>query len=148
MSEPDKEKISERLAENIKEQSTWIRGFFMLVFLVIYGVSKAVLIAVVIFQFVSRLLTRQTNSRLQVFSVSLVAYLYQIALYLTYNSEEQPFPFGEWPRADVLGGAAVGAGRAARARSKKSAGAKSSAAGGKASTAGETKSGEQGKSKS
>lgn len=118
MSDSDKENMTNRLTENIKEQSTWIRGFFMLVFMVIYGVSKAVLIAVVVFQFISRLLTRQTNTRLQVFSRALAAYLYQIALYLTYNSEEQPFPFGEWPAADLLGGAAVVSGGSTKPRRK------------------------------
>jgi hypothetical protein len=84
--------------ENLKTRSTWIRGLFMLLFIAVYGMAEALLGAILLFQFVSLLLTRQTNSRLRDFSRQLCAFLYEIALYLSFNSDDKPYPFGPFPR--------------------------------------------------
>jgi hypothetical protein len=85
------------LEQNIKSRSTWLRLLFMILFIVLWGISRLVILAAVILQFFWVLFTGQTNSRLGRFGLSLATYSYQIILYLTYNSEEQPFPFAEWP---------------------------------------------------
>ncbi len=69
----------------------------MLVFAFCLGVAKFVMFAVVLFQFASVLLTSNTNANLLQFGQALSVYQYQIMRFLTYNSEEQPFPVGEWP---------------------------------------------------
>jgi hypothetical protein len=55
---------------------------------------------VVVFQFLSQLLTRRTNQRLLKLGQSLSTYSYQILVFLTYNSEYRPYPFGAWPKGE------------------------------------------------
>ena len=87
-----------QLAKNLKSKSIWMRLLFMLVITLLYSVSRIVVGAVVIVQFFWVLFTSETNQKLQVFGKSLAAYTNQIILYLTFNTEERPFPFDmDWP---------------------------------------------------
>ncbi len=90
--------MDEELKQNITETGTWMRAFYMIIFFLIYSVAEAVLAAVVIFQFLSRLFTGKINEKLLVLGANLSTFAYEILLYLTYNSEIKPFPFGEWPQ--------------------------------------------------
>ena len=83
--------------ENIKERSTWLRLFFMLVVFILSGVASMVTGAVVLLQFFWVLFSGETNKQLEGLGQSLATYLYQIVRYLTFNTEERPFPFAEWP---------------------------------------------------
>jgi hypothetical protein len=74
----------------------------MLVFLVFYSVAKVTIIAIIAFQFILSLLTGATNEKLVTLGKSLSTYLYQILLFLTFNSENHPYPFSDWPKADSL----------------------------------------------
>ena len=89
--------MADHIKENIKEQSTWVRAFYMIVMAILYSLTEFVILAVVVFQFLSKLVTAKTNERLLGFGKSLSTYIYQIMLFLTYNTEEKPFPFAEWP---------------------------------------------------
>ena len=84
--------------EHVKARSTWLRLFFMLVVIVLYGVSRVVVGAVVLLQFFWVLLTGKTNQRLEQLGQALATYTYQIIRYLTFTSEKRPFPFDmDWP---------------------------------------------------
>lgn len=85
------------IKENVKRRDTWIRGLYMLLFLVIYSLAEIIIAAVVVFQFVSKIITGNANQRLLNFGQSLSTYIYQTMRYFTYNSEDKPFPFGQWP---------------------------------------------------
>jgi len=76
---------------------TWIRGFFMLVFLFILWFARLLLIVIAVFQFGAQLIMRRPVARGLPLGRSLAAYLQQIALFLTFNSEHKPFPFAPWP---------------------------------------------------
>ncbi len=89
--------MSAEFKQHLKEQSTWLRGFYILLFAIIYSVAEIVLAAVVLFQFVTTLFTGNKNSRLLEFGNNLSTFIYQILKYLTYNSDDKPFPFDEWP---------------------------------------------------
>lgn len=95
--DPNDEPQDQGLEHNIKSRSTWLRLLFMILFLVLWGISRIVILAVVVLQFLWVLFTGQTNERLGKFGLSLATYSYQIITFLTYNSEEQPFPFSDWP---------------------------------------------------
>lgn len=89
--------MADEIKQNLTEQSTWVRALYMVIFFVIYSVAEVVLGAVVIFQFLSRLLTAKVNTKLLKFGADLSKFAYEILIYLTYNSESKPFPFAEWP---------------------------------------------------
>ncbi len=85
------------LQENLKSKSTWLRLLFMILFIALWSISRLVVFAVVVLQFFWVLVTGSTNVRLSVFGMSLATYSFQIITFLTYNTEEQPFPFSDWP---------------------------------------------------
>ena len=80
-----------------RSKRTWIRGFFMLVFLFILWFARLLLIVIAVFQFGAQLIMRRPVARGLPLGRSLAAYLQQIALFLTFNSEHKPFPFAPWP---------------------------------------------------
>jgi Flp pilus assembly protein TadB len=94
----DRERQPVAVKENLKKRSTWLRLFFMLVMVVLYSVSRVVVSVVVLLQFFWVLFTAETNKPLEKFGQSLATYTYQIIRYLTFNTEERPFPFDlDWP---------------------------------------------------
>lgn len=72
----------------------------MLMYALFYSVSEVVLFAVVIFQFLLKLFTGETNPRLRKLGQSIATFIYQIIQYLTFNSDYQPYPFGAWPKGE------------------------------------------------
>jgi hypothetical protein len=76
---------------------TWKRGVFMLVFAIISGLAKLLVTLVAIFQFITLLFKGQTNDTMLPFGQNLSTYLYQITLFLTFKTEEMPFPFNDFP---------------------------------------------------
>ena len=49
------------------------------------------------FQFLSSLFTGTHNERLARFGRNLARYFQQITVFMTFATEEKPFPFGPWP---------------------------------------------------
>lgn len=85
--------------ENQESQTIWMRLLFMVIFLFLYGVSRVVVTAVVVLQFFWVLFTDKPNVRLSTLGESLATYTYQIICYLTFNTEERPFPIDrDWPQ--------------------------------------------------
>ncbi len=89
----------QEIRKSILDRSTWLRGFFMLLFAVAYGIAELLLLVTVVFQFLCLLVTGKTVERLLIFGENLSRYFYQIVQYLTFNTEERPFPFSDWPGA-------------------------------------------------
>ena len=92
--------MSNDVKENLKSQSTWIRGLYMLIYAICHGIAEFVLFTVIIFQFLLKLFTSDTNERLGKLGQSLSTYIYQILQYLNFNSDYQPYPFGAWPKSE------------------------------------------------
>jgi len=92
--------MNENLIDNIKQQSTWVRGLYMLMYSLFYGVAEFVLFFMVIFQFLLVLFTGKNNPRLQKLGQGIATYAYQIIQYLTFNSDYQAYPFGAWPKGE------------------------------------------------
>ena len=92
--------MSNEIKENLKQQSTWMRGLYMLMLALFYSIAEVVLFAVVIVQFFFMLFTGQTNPRLLKLGQGLATYIYQIIQFLTFNSDYQSYPFGAWPKGE------------------------------------------------
>jgi len=89
--------MDEELKKHIREPKTWLRGLYILLFLVLYSVAKVVIFAIIIFQFLLTVFTGKTNERLVKLGQSLSTYSYQILTFLTFNTNYHPYPFGVWP---------------------------------------------------
>jgi len=96
----DQPLIDDAVKENVKSRNTWLRLFYMILFGLIMGLAEFVLVFVVIIQFFTVLLSGERNDKLLAFGADLACYVYDIWRYLSFVTEEQPFPFGEWRRAD------------------------------------------------
>ncbi|MEE9552367.1 MAG: DUF4389 domain-containing protein [Gammaproteobacteria bacterium] len=83
--------------EHAKNVDTWIRGLFILIFGAILYILFGVIWLLVVFQFITMVVTGGLNKQLEQFSHGLTEYAFQILLYITYQSEERPFPFSPWP---------------------------------------------------
>lgn len=93
------ERISDETAAHYKDRSTWLRGLFMLLFAALYHVAGVVVGAVAVLQFAWKLVTGESNPRLTRFGEDLGRYFNQIVRFLTFNTEDKPFPFADWPSA-------------------------------------------------
>jgi hypothetical protein len=89
------------LKDNLRKRQTWLRGLYMLLFVVIYHIAEFVVGAVVLLQFIFTLVSGDTNARLLRFGQSLSLYIYQMLRFLSFNSEDMPFPFNDWPSANT-----------------------------------------------
>ncbi|MFC3151135.1 DUF4389 domain-containing protein [Litoribrevibacter euphylliae] len=83
--------------DQTKLENKLLRLVFMVLFAVVYKLLDIVLMLVAIAQYLFHLLTDKDNETLRQLGDGLSCYYYQIFQYLTYNSEEKPFPFSDWP---------------------------------------------------
>ena len=86
--------------EHIHAKETWLRGVYILVFWFAYSVAEFVLGATVLFQFLFVLFSGEKNEKLLVLGQDLSQYIYQVMQYLTFNTDEKPFPFSDWPSVE------------------------------------------------
>ena len=94
----DDENKTNPIEENLKSGTTWMRGLFMLISCFLSSVAFFVGSVIVVLGFFWVLFTGEVNRQIKEAGQSVAAYLYHIARYLTFNTEEKPFPMGgEWP---------------------------------------------------
>jgi hypothetical protein len=79
------------------KRNIWLRGLFMLLMLLVLNVCGTVLFVVALIQFLIALTGGTPNERLVVFGRNLGSYFRQVVLFLTFATEEVPFPFSDWP---------------------------------------------------
>ena len=82
---------------NLKNGNTWKRILYMLLFALAYSVAEFVLMAVAIVQVLFKLITGDINDNLTILGKQTALYIYDVMLFLTFNTEKKPFPFSAWP---------------------------------------------------
>jgi len=86
------------LVDNLREPSAWVRIAFMLVFaLVLYLVIAPMVLVLMLAQAVFTIITGDHNDNLRKFGSAFSLYIFQILQFLTFNANEKPFPFSEFP---------------------------------------------------
>jgi len=88
--------MPQQLNENLKKIESWKRIIFMLIYALIDSLVRLILWLVIFLQIGSVLLTGATNPNLLEFGRSLSTYHYHILLFLTFSTEQLPFPFADW----------------------------------------------------
>ena len=94
--------MSDDLKENVMDTNIWLRLVFMLLFAVIFGATRLILVTVVAIQFLWVLFSGNRNKQLLSFANQLATFIYQIYRYLSFNTETRPFPFGDFPSDEAL----------------------------------------------
>jgi len=82
------------------EEHKWQRFMYMVAFVFVLQIGELVLMGIVLFQFVKYLLNGEPNQRLSRFSESLASYVYAVIRFLTFASDDKPFPFAPWPNQE------------------------------------------------
>ncbi|MDH3688115.1 MAG: DUF4389 domain-containing protein [Gammaproteobacteria bacterium] len=101
--------MSEESKNRIIDPNEWLRLLFMLLYAaVVFYVIKFIVTVILIIQFLSRLITGAPLERLRKFSAQVSAYGYEIFQYVSYNSDDKPFPFSDWPSGLALQEASAG----------------------------------------
>ncbi|BFM20378.1 DUF4389 domain-containing protein [Gilvimarinus japonicus] len=98
---------NETIKSNITSADHWIRLVFMILFAFILYVAAFVVGVLVLVQFLFALITGSDNSNLRQLGDSLTQYIAQTLRFLTYNSDDKPFPFADWPEPAPVAEAVV-----------------------------------------
>jgi len=85
------------LKSSLLSPKHWIRLVYMLLFAVMLHVTSIAMWVLVALQFLFTLFTDKDNANLRSLGASITLFISQALKFLTYNSEEKPFPFSEWP---------------------------------------------------
>lgn len=92
--------MNENSVAPINNRNIWVRGLFMLLMVLILHVAGTVLFIVALIQFAMVLMNGAPNERLVSFGRSLARYLRQVVNFMTFATDETPFPFNDWPTDD------------------------------------------------
>ena len=80
----------------------WIRGLFMLLFIIGFAIGQCLLNVLAVVQFFWLLFAREPNQLLAHFGNSLSNWLAEIGHFLSCATDDKPFPWKAWPDASVL----------------------------------------------
>ena len=94
------EKKTEQPVPAASTSDTWKRGLIMLVLIFGFGVIQGLLYLTAVVQFVWLLIAKERNGLLAGFGNSLAVWLAETARFLCCATDEKPFPWRSWPRAD------------------------------------------------
>jgi len=79
----------------------WMRGLFMLLFIIAFGLGVWLLNFLAVVQFLWLLFGRAPNQLIARFGNTLSTWLAEIGRYLTCISDDKPFPWRPWPDANA-----------------------------------------------
>ncbi len=74
-----------------------IKILYLILFYLIYRITDIVLLLVLLVQTILNIFSGGPSESIKEFGKSLGIYLQQISEFLSYASEEKPFPFSDWP---------------------------------------------------
>ncbi|MCP1726771.1 hypothetical protein J2T60_000736 [Natronospira proteinivora] len=97
---------TDELKEHVTARQTWLRLVYMVIFLFFAWVASFVFGVVILVLFLWHLFSGKPNPQVKAFGQSMSSWGYQVLRFLSYNSEELPFPFDAWPSGPVDGAAA------------------------------------------
>lgn len=80
-----------------KPRNIWMRGLLMVVMALAFQLASTLLGVLAVVQFVLTLVSEKSNARLSTFGRCLGHYLRQIAEFVSFATEDVPFPFTDWP---------------------------------------------------
>jgi hypothetical protein len=91
----------EELKRNVSDKDTWLRLPYMIIFAVAFYLAAGLLFALALVQFLAKLFSGRVLEGPIGFGANLATYLGQIAQYLSYTSQEKPFPFAAFPEQKI-----------------------------------------------
>lgn len=80
------------------QQSFWIRLIFMLLYWVVLNISLSVFGFLVLVMTIIRFGSQHKPDGIVAFQFNLTKFISQILSFLTFKTEEKPYPFTPWPK--------------------------------------------------
>jgi len=92
--------MNENSVAAANKRNLWIRALFMVLMVFAFQLCGTLLFIVAVLQLIMSLLNDVPNQQLLAFGRGLGRYLQQITLFLTFASDDVPFPFSDWPSGE------------------------------------------------
>ena len=83
----------DQIFENISNQNSWIRLVYMLIYGVMLHVAGAIMWLLCAAQFLCALVLGADNENLRKLSATLIDFINSALRFVSYNTEDRPFPF-------------------------------------------------------
>ena len=90
------------MTDQYEGKEGWMRVLFVAIFWVVFYLTQLVLAAVVIAQCLFTLISGKPNQHLLKFGDSMSRYVQEILQYVTFNTDQRPFPFNDFPKSDLV----------------------------------------------
>jgi uncharacterized membrane protein len=82
---------------NVEAETIPFRVMWSLVFLIIWSLAETIVFLIFAIQIISSVFSTGPNESLRDLGKQIGVYMAQIVSYLTFSSNEKPFPFSNWP---------------------------------------------------
>ncbi|SMH54853.1 DUF4389 domain-containing protein [Maritimibacter sp. HL-12] len=83
------------------ENNVWLRGLWMLLFALFFAVAEALLWLLALVQFFWMLFAKARNQPISDFGEDVADWVARITRFQTGATEDRPFPFAKWGKADA-----------------------------------------------
>ncbi len=87
----------DEIETNEREKPGIVRALYILLYLIIGRFISMVLFVIAITQYIYSWLTGEPNEKILLFSEGLAEYTKQLVSYVGFNTDEKPWPVGDWP---------------------------------------------------
>ena len=85
------------LKKHVKDKDTWLRFVYLAVFAIAFYLTSLLTFASAILQFLAKLFSGTPFNGLKEFGINLASYQADVTRYLTFASDDKPFPFSNFP---------------------------------------------------
>ena len=87
----------DEIKTNQRERPGLARALYTILYLIIVRLISMVLFVIAITQYIYSWLTGEPNEKILSFTEGLAEYSKQLVSYVGFNTDEKPWPVGEWP---------------------------------------------------
>ena len=87
----------EEVETNRREKPGIARALYTLLYLLVGRFISMVLFVIAITQYIYSWLTGEPNEKILIFTADLGEYTKQLVSYVGFNTDEKPWPVGDWP---------------------------------------------------
>lgn len=90
------------MSNQYEGKNGWTRILFTALFWLAFYFSQFLIALVVVAQCAFMLINGKPNTQLLAFGENLSRYVQEVLRYITFNTEQRPFPFADFPKSDIV----------------------------------------------
>ena len=100
LEEPGGAEESTEFDWDAEENNVWLRGLWMLLFAIFFAVAEALMWLLAVVQFLWMLFSKEKNRPIADFGEDVADWIARIIRFQTAATEDKPFPFAKWGKAE------------------------------------------------